>query len=196
MVSGLHLPGQALDTPTYHPYNTAMQPRRLDYLFVKGVKPVRGGVHECPHQAASDPAAVWVTLDGGLLARPPGLASQAWPGPSQPQGEASTASKRAAMRKAAQRLAHSDPASRTAWKAVSRARKQEHRAWLQSNTHKASQADWRAKRTVDRHTAITLACKRAPCQPFSRRIWYLPRRRGSGGERPARTAQPTRPSRQ
>ena len=57
------------------------------------------------------------------------------------------------MRKAAQRLAHSDPASRTAWKAVSRARKQEHRAWLQSNTHKASQADWRAKRTVDRHTA-------------------------------------------
>ena len=58
-----------------------------------------------------------------------------------------------AMRRAAHRMAHADPASRTAWKAVSRARKQEHRTWMQSNIHKASQADWKAKRTVDRTTA-------------------------------------------
>ena len=58
-----------------------------------------------------------------------------------------------AMRRAAHRMAHADPASRAAWKAVSRARKQEHRTWMQSNIHKASQADWKAKRTVDRTTA-------------------------------------------
>ena len=47
-VWGVHLPGQALDTPTYHPYNTAMQPGRLDYLKVKGVKPVKGGSPRVP----------------------------------------------------------------------------------------------------------------------------------------------------
>ena len=44
-------------------------------------------------------------------------------------------------------------ASRAAWKAVSRARKQELRAWLQHNIHRASQMDWRAKRTLDNHQA-------------------------------------------
>ena len=58
-VWGLHLPGQALDTPTYHPYNTAMQPRRLD----------------CRRQAASDHDAVWVTLDGGP---PPRRSTATW----------------------------------------------------------------------------------------------------------------------
>ena len=45
-VWGMHLPPQALGTPTYHPYNTAMHPRRLDYLFLKGASQQRGGRHQ------------------------------------------------------------------------------------------------------------------------------------------------------
>ena len=44
-------------------------------------------------------------------------------------------------------------AARTAWKAISRARKQEQRAWQQANVLRASQMDWRAKRTLDHHSS-------------------------------------------
>ena len=57
--------------------------------------------------------------------------------------------------RAQRRAAHRLPigAASRAWKAVSRARKQELRAWLQHNIHRASQMDWRAKRTLDNHQA-------------------------------------------
>ena len=45
---GMHLPPQALGTPTYHPYNTAMHPRRLDYLCLKGGQPTAGGGARVP----------------------------------------------------------------------------------------------------------------------------------------------------
>ena len=58
-----------------------------------------------------------------------------------------------AQRRAAQRMGQEGGAARTAWKAISRARKQEQRAWQQANVLRASQMDWRAKRTLDHHTA-------------------------------------------
>ena len=42
---GLDLPEQALNTPTYHPYNRAMRSRRLDYCATRGLLATRGRVH-------------------------------------------------------------------------------------------------------------------------------------------------------
>ena len=39
----LKLPPQDLATPTYHPYNLTMRPRRLDYLATKGGRQARAG---------------------------------------------------------------------------------------------------------------------------------------------------------
>ena len=58
-----------------------------------------------------------------------------------------------AQRRAAQRMGQEGGAARTAWKAVSRARKQEQRAWQQANVLRASQMDWRAKRTLEHHSS-------------------------------------------
>ena len=58
-----------------------------------------------------------------------------------------------AQRRAAQRMGQEGGAARTAWKAISRARKQEQRAWQQANVLRASQMDWRAKRTLDHHSS-------------------------------------------
>ena len=40
---GVQLPPQDLATPTFHPYNTTMQSRRLDYLFVRSRRGVGAG---------------------------------------------------------------------------------------------------------------------------------------------------------
>ena len=52
---GLDSPDQDLAVPTYHPYNTAMESRRLDYLFTKGLA-TQGGkvVQGSRHRARSD----------------------------------------------------------------------------------------------------------------------------------------------
>ncbi|CAE7456901.1 unnamed protein product [Symbiodinium sp. CCMP2592] len=55
-----------------------------------------------------------------------------------------------AQRRAVHRLPQGGQAARTAWKAVSRARKQEQRAWQQANIDRAS---WRAKRSLDHHSS-------------------------------------------
>ena len=48
-------PPQDLHIPTYHPYNTAMESRRLDYVMVKGHDVTTGGVKaESRHMASSD----------------------------------------------------------------------------------------------------------------------------------------------
>ena len=48
-------PQQQLDIPTYHPYNTAMESRRLDYLLVKGLVAAGGKVIQgSRHRARSD----------------------------------------------------------------------------------------------------------------------------------------------
>ena len=59
---GVQLPPQDLATPTFHPYNTTMQSRRLDYLFQKGHAAEDWGVHVCRHQASSDHDAVWAQV--------------------------------------------------------------------------------------------------------------------------------------
>ena len=50
----LKFPPQDLATPTYHPYNTTMRPRRLDYIATKGGTPDPGRVIACKDRAASD----------------------------------------------------------------------------------------------------------------------------------------------
>ncbi|OLP99227.1 Retrovirus-related Pol polyprotein from type-1 retrotransposable element R2 [Symbiodinium microadriaticum] len=45
---------QDLATPTYHPYNPSMRPRRLDYIVTKGGTPGPGRVIACKDRAASD----------------------------------------------------------------------------------------------------------------------------------------------
>ncbi|CAE6934778.1 unnamed protein product [Symbiodinium sp. CCMP2592] len=175
------LPPQSIATPTFHPYNTAMQSRRLDYLLQKGYRAEEGGVHSCRHQAASDHDAVWTVVAGAPAAthtkvswgprrlagdyqqtldhRPPQPCSdplhelqQVALAVTVPGGGADRfheSHQLRAQRRAAQRLAPGGASARAAWKSISRARKQEQRAWQHHNIQRASQMDWRAKRTLD-----------------------------------------------
>ena len=62
-------PLQDLHLPTYHPYNTAQRPRRLDYVLCKGMSPTQGGVLEgSRHQARSDHDLVWIEF--GVKSKP------------------------------------------------------------------------------------------------------------------------------
>ena len=51
---GLVFPPQQLPVTSFHPYNTAMLSRRIDYVLCRSF-----GVHPCRHQASSDHDAVW-----------------------------------------------------------------------------------------------------------------------------------------
>ena len=60
-------PSQELNTPTYHPYNKLHRPRRLDYVFTKGVEEgAPGKVHQVRHLASSDHDAVAVGIQTHL----------------------------------------------------------------------------------------------------------------------------------
>ena len=60
---GLQCPPQALEVPSYHPYNTALRTRRLDYLAHRGGQVREGGVlSNSRHMARSDHDLVWATL--------------------------------------------------------------------------------------------------------------------------------------
>ena len=48
------VPPQQLHLPSYHPYNTLMQPRRLDYVMARGCTLGDGQVVLCKDRAASD----------------------------------------------------------------------------------------------------------------------------------------------
>ncbi|CAE7319888.1 unnamed protein product [Symbiodinium sp. CCMP2456] len=62
---------QQIDTPTYHPYNTAMQSRRIDYLVTRGVQVQAGGVAEgSRHIAKSDHDAVWQDIHTHPVPKP------------------------------------------------------------------------------------------------------------------------------
>ncbi|CAE7547148.1 unnamed protein product [Symbiodinium natans] len=76
---GLWLPEQTMDVPTYHPYNLAMRPRRLDYVAVKGMPGSRGQVHQGSRDIIqSDHDAVSLKVDNPL---PPKLRTKAtWGG--------------------------------------------------------------------------------------------------------------------
>ena len=50
----LRMPPQQLHIPTYHPYNTLHQPRRLDYMAVRGITAGAGQVLRCRDMASSD----------------------------------------------------------------------------------------------------------------------------------------------
>ncbi|CAE7944187.1 unnamed protein product [Symbiodinium sp. KB8] len=58
----IRLPPQDLSTPTYHPYNLSHQPRRLDYVAVRGVTAGSGEVIACRDAAASDHDGVSIPL--------------------------------------------------------------------------------------------------------------------------------------
>ena len=187
---GLAFPPQQLPVPSFHPYNTTMLSRRLDYVLCRGsVWCMTGGVHPYRHQANSDHDAVWCSEPTSKRqhSRPATVAASRW-GPRHLSGDYEAqlsftapptsgdphsqirdmancititggghdrfheSNQLKAQRQAAHRLP-AGAAGRAAWKAVSRARKQEIRAWLRNNIHRASQMDWRAKRTLDNHQA-------------------------------------------
>ncbi|CAE6973291.1 unnamed protein product [Symbiodinium sp. CCMP2592] len=177
----LGMPPQSIATPTFHPYNTAMQSRRLDYLWQKGYRAEEGGVHVCRHQASSDHDAVWAIVafapepqhqrtqwgprrlagdfQSTLDRNPPTtcgdplhdlrLLAQALTVPGGGADRFHESPQLRAQRRAAHKLPQGGAAARAAWKSISRARKQEQRAWQSSTIHKASQMDWRAKRSLD-----------------------------------------------
>ncbi|CAE7361641.1 unnamed protein product [Symbiodinium sp. CCMP2592] len=63
---GLNTPEQQLTTPSYHPYNTAMRSRRLDYLAVRGLHTQTGRVAgDSRHLARSDHDLVWIDVTVG-----------------------------------------------------------------------------------------------------------------------------------
>ena len=56
-------PAQELGMPTYHPYNRLHRPRRLDYVFFRGVQEgAPGKVHQLRHLASSDHDAVTASV--------------------------------------------------------------------------------------------------------------------------------------
>ena len=64
---GLHLPAQQGSVPSFFPYNTAQQPRRLDYGLTKGIHTAEEGRVFCKSRTmmASDHAAVGIMLHTG-----------------------------------------------------------------------------------------------------------------------------------
>ena len=55
-------PLQDITTPTHHPYNTRLAPRRLDYVACRSTSHKQGGVVACRHRAATDHDGVKLTL--------------------------------------------------------------------------------------------------------------------------------------
>ncbi|CAE7382151.1 unnamed protein product, partial [Symbiodinium sp. CCMP2592] len=177
---------QSLSTHTYHPYNTRMSSRRLDYVMTRGLHCTQGGVKEgSRHIARSDHDLVWVDV---LRGSPPPKPRPTWGArrfadevdpqeatrcpPTQtdtPQAIAQLAQQLTRPGKATDRYTESPalrllrrqargaPAhqAREAWKAVTRLRQQEVRAWHKHLVNKASQANWRAKRAFDMTQART-----------------------------------------
>ena len=86
-------PPQNLDTPSYHPYNTALRQRRLDYILHKGNHIHQGGFQaESRHMARSDHDLVWVAVGGptpSKAAAPFGGADDFGPMPTPPKQPAS-----------------------------------------------------------------------------------------------------------
>ena len=56
--NGFTVPPQQLHLPSHHPYNTAMLPRRLDYIFTRHITAGEGTVIPCKDRAASDHDAI------------------------------------------------------------------------------------------------------------------------------------------
>ena len=59
----MQAPSQEMDTSTYYPYNQLHRPRRLDYIFYKGIEEgAPGRVHQLRHLASSDHDAVTTSM--------------------------------------------------------------------------------------------------------------------------------------
>ncbi|CAE7364098.1 pol [Symbiodinium sp. CCMP2592] len=167
--NNIRLPPQDLSTPSYHPYNQLMQPRRLDYLLVKGITAGNGKVVPSPPRLprGGGPArATW----GPRKLRPPHQVAQLLAVPP-PQGEdphhmIATLAKAITipgsghnkfhesttlreMRRAA-KLIPAGPEAKAAWKAIARLHKQEQRAWSTRQAEQAAQLDWKSLRTLQR----------------------------------------------
>ena len=67
----MYLPEQGLEVPSYHPYNTRLASRRLDYVFLRGLRGAKGGVLRGTKEVAlSDHEAVAVITDATTKTRP------------------------------------------------------------------------------------------------------------------------------
>ena len=188
----LRMPPQQLHIPTYHPYNTLHQPRRLDYLAVRGITAGAGQVLRCRDMASSDHDGVALPLSihkGGGASRSSWGPRRLRPEPQvqallqvpPPQGEDPHAtittlakaitlpgggqqkfreSKQLVQMRQQAHQATPGGAARQAWKAVSKQRKQEHRAWQKQLAEQAANLNWRALRALQ--------------QVRSHRGWHLP----------------------
>ena len=65
----LTLPPQELHKPTHFPYNQELRPRRLDYVFTKGVTAAHGQVIQCQDRTPLETPVVTPFASGKLLPR-------------------------------------------------------------------------------------------------------------------------------
>ncbi|CAE7573272.1 pol [Symbiodinium sp. CCMP2592] len=165
------LPPQQLHLPSYHPYNQTMHSRRLDYILVKGITAGAGSVIPCRDRASSDhdgvAAPIGTHKGGGPTAPPGALAASAHPTkgedphkvlatlakaitvPGSGHNKFQESAELRGMRRDAQHRPPG-PAARTAWKAIAKRHKQEHRAWSTKQAEQAARLDWRSLRTLQK----------------------------------------------
>ena len=62
-------PPQELHKPTHFPYNQELRPRRLDYVFTKGVTAAHGQVIQCQDRTPLETPVVTPFASGKLLPR-------------------------------------------------------------------------------------------------------------------------------
>ena len=80
----LRLPPQDLETPTHFPYNSALRPRRIDYVAIKGGASEGHFISQHRDLPASDHEAVVLYLVGDLRTKVENKSMPAW-GPTPPQ---------------------------------------------------------------------------------------------------------------
>ena len=143
----LTLPPQQNHLPTYCPYNHQMQPRRLDYIMVRGTTAGAGRVCQCKDRASSSykcqlRAETTHAKQSRLFPKPPQSESRGGgvTGFQKVPSSSDYATKRSTRSQGGE--------SRQAWKEVAKTRKREKRAWEQQQATLAASLDWKAMRSL------------------------------------------------
>ncbi|CAE7690139.1 unnamed protein product [Symbiodinium sp. CCMP2592] len=131
------LPPSPMYQDVTQPRAGAMQPRRLDYILVKGITAGVEQLLTVPPPRGEDPHKVLATLAKAITV------------PGSGHNKFQESAKLKGMRRDAQHCPPG-PAARAAWKAIAKCHKQEHRAWNTKQAEQAAQLDWRALRTLQK----------------------------------------------
>ncbi|CAE7892167.1 unnamed protein product, partial [Symbiodinium necroappetens] len=145
MEQGIVLPAQDIEQPSYYPYNTAMSPRRLDYIATRGIHSLQAWVGQHRDRASSDHADLHSAIaNAAKLITVPVHRSLKFQ-------ESSTLKR---MRRQARELKPGNEA-RQAWSSVHKTLQQERKGWRRLLADKAGEQNWDALRSLKKKDSKT-----------------------------------------